>query len=152
MVLTLGDALRALIRSLEARVQSLEDQLAKHSQNSNQPPSSDGFKKPHHHLLPLARTVQILDAVYGQSMSEGTRVEATATVAAQVTPVNERVKEYLIHYAPSVNFDETGGRKVERAPFGEYRPVDPLCPADQTWHGRHGWHWHLAPFAGSCDS
>jgi len=45
-VLALVDQLVALIRTLEARVQTVEDQLAKNSRNSSKPPSSDGLKKP----------------------------------------------------------------------------------------------------------
>jgi transposase len=50
-VLVLVNGLVTVIRTLEARVQTLEDQLAKNSQNSSKPPSSDGFKKPHPHSL-----------------------------------------------------------------------------------------------------
>jgi len=34
------------LQELEARLQALEDQLAKNSQNSSKPPSRDGLKKP----------------------------------------------------------------------------------------------------------
>jgi transposase len=45
-VVALCDALIALIRQLEARVQELEDQAAKNSRNSSKPPASDGLQKP----------------------------------------------------------------------------------------------------------
>jgi len=49
--LAIYDTLIAVIRALEARVQALEDQLAKNSSNSSKPPSSDGLQKPHPHSL-----------------------------------------------------------------------------------------------------
>ncbi len=45
------DGLLAIIWALEARVQTVEDQLAKNSSNSGKPPSSEGLKKPHPHCL-----------------------------------------------------------------------------------------------------
>jgi transposase len=45
-VRALFEAQAKVIRALEARLQALEDQLAKNSRNSSKPPSSDGLKRP----------------------------------------------------------------------------------------------------------
>ena len=45
-MLALVNGLTAVIRVLEARIQALEDQVAKNSGNSSKPPSSDGLSKP----------------------------------------------------------------------------------------------------------
>jgi len=45
-VVALIEQLVRLVRRLEARIQELEDQLARNSRNSSKPPSSDGPKKP----------------------------------------------------------------------------------------------------------
>ena len=50
-MVALVDQLVQVITQLESRVQALEDQLAKNSNNSSKPPSSDGLTKPRIHSL-----------------------------------------------------------------------------------------------------
>ena len=61
-------------------------------------------------LLPLERTGEVFDALYGQALSEGTILEACQEVAGQVEPGNEAIKKYLTEKEATVHFDETGAR------------------------------------------
>jgi transposase len=62
------------------------------------------------HFVPLERTTEILEDLYGQAVSEGTIVEACHTVAQQEQPVYQAVKAEMQETEEPGHFDETGGR------------------------------------------
>ena len=61
-------------------------------------------------LLPLERTGEVFEALYGQALSEGTILEACQEVAEQVEPGNAAIKKHLTEKEETVHFDETGAR------------------------------------------
>jgi transposase len=61
-------------------------------------------------FVPLERTAEIFEDLYGQSMSEGTIVEACAQAEQQVEPVVKAIREELKTSQEPAHFDETGSR------------------------------------------
>lgn len=61
-------------------------------------------------LLPLERTGEVFEALYGQLLSEGTILAACREVAEQVEPGNNAIKKHLTEQEEVVHFDETGAR------------------------------------------
>jgi transposase len=61
-------------------------------------------------LLPLERTGEVFEELYGQALSEGTILEACQEVAEQVEPGNAAIKKHLTEKEEVVHFDETGAR------------------------------------------
>jgi len=59
-------------------------------------------------LLPLERTVDVFESLYGHIISEGTIVEATQEVSRQITEVNSAIRRHLTKKEAVVHFDETG--------------------------------------------
>ena len=66
------------------------------------------FNQQHH--IPLARTREIMDDLYGQPVGEATIIASSQQVAEQVAPVNAAAKDHLIHTEEPVHCDETGAR------------------------------------------
>jgi transposase len=65
-------------------------------------------------FVPLERTVEIMEALYGHTVSEASIIEAGAEVARQVEPINQAAKDELKVTAEPVHFDETGGRIAKK--------------------------------------
>ena len=61
-------------------------------------------------MLPLERSGEVFEALYGQALSEGTILEACQEVAERVEPVNAAIKKQLTEKEETVHFDETGAR------------------------------------------
>jgi len=61
-------------------------------------------------LVPLERTAEIVGDLYGQTVSEGTIVEACNETAQQVEPICELIKAELTDTTDTGHFDETGCR------------------------------------------
>lgn len=61
-------------------------------------------------LLPLERTGEVFETLYGQALSEGTILEACQEVAEQVEPGNAAIQKHLTKKEATVHFDETGAR------------------------------------------
>ena len=61
-------------------------------------------------MLPLERTAEVFETLYGQTISEGTIVDAGQEVSKQVTQVNNTIRQHLTEKEAVVHFDETGAR------------------------------------------
>jgi transposase len=61
-------------------------------------------------MLPLERSSEVFEALYGQALSEGTILEACQEVAERVEPGNDAIKKHLTEKEETVHFDETGAR------------------------------------------
>lgn len=61
-----------------------------------------------YHFIPMERTVEIMQDLYGQSISAGTVPAMNEKVAEQVKPVHEEIRTYLTQTEEPVHFDETG--------------------------------------------
>jgi len=61
-------------------------------------------------MLPLERSGEVFEALYGQALSEGTILEACQEVAERVEPGNAAIKKHLTEKEEIVHFDETGAR------------------------------------------
>lgn len=61
-------------------------------------------------LLPLERTAEVFETLYGHTISEGTLVETNQELSEQVSEVNHRILQHLTEKEEVVHFDETGAR------------------------------------------
>jgi transposase len=90
-------------------------------------------------MLPLERTAEVFETLYGQTISEGTIVEASQEVSRQVTCANETIRQHLSEKEAVVHFDETGARVDGRLQWLHSASTERL-----TWYAIHPKRGHLA--------
>jgi transposase len=83
-------------------------------------------------MLPLERTAEVFETLYGQTISEGTIVGAGQEVSKQVTKVNNTIRQHLSEKEAVVHFDETGAR-VE----GQLQWLHSASTERLTWYAIH---------------
>jgi transposase len=93
----------------------------------------------HYQMLPLERTAEVFETLYGQTISEGTIVEAGQEVSRQVSGVNDAIRQHLTENEAVVHFDETGVR-VER----QLQWLHSASTERLTWYAVHPKRGHLA--------
>jgi transposase len=82
-------------------------------------------------LLPMERTVQLFEDLYGIKLSAGTVQASIGQAARLLTPAHERIAQAVIA-APVVHFDETGQRASARL-----RWLHTASTPQLTWYGTH---------------
>jgi transposase len=93
----------------------------------------------HYQMLPLERTAEVFETLYGQTISEGTIVEAGQEVSRQVSEANDAIRQHLTENEAVVHFDETGVR-VER----QLQWLHSASTERLTWYAVHPKRGHLA--------
>ena len=88
-----------------------------------------------YHFIPLERTAEIFADLYAHPFSEAAVVEATASVAQQVKPVTEAIKQQLEH-ADVAHFDESGLRVAGHLQWLHVTSTDTLT--HYAIHARRG--------------
>lgn len=61
-----------------------------------------------HHFIPMERTAEIVQDLYGHHLSSGSVPSMNEKVSQQVKPVYAEIRDYLIQTDAAVHFDETG--------------------------------------------
>ena len=90
-------------------------------------------------MLPLERTAEVFETLYGQTISEGTILGASQEVSMQVADANEIIRQHLSEKEAVVHFDETGAR-VE----GHLQWLHSASTEKLTWYAIHPKRGHLA--------